>query len=199
MHPYLHRHGTLEGGTNHDREQVIMMTNTTHTVKPIKVVFRKSKSKARSGGAAVSGILSAEVIARFNLDASAVGAECEGLVALLPYHPLSPGQKSKDMVAVLHPDGSRSVAHWPTMIRDTQQTTEDDYSQFLEDMVAHGYEPEVIEANQVNALLRRAERKVASKVDDEQPTFEVENISIEGSITGDLDTWNNSTFQEDWA
>ena len=103
------------------------------------------------------------------------------------------------MVAVLHPDGSRSVAHWPTMIRDTQQTTEDDYSQFLEDMVAHGYEPEVIEANQVNALLRRAERKVASKVDDEQPTFEVENISIEGSITGDLDSWNNSTFQEDWA
>jgi len=71
----------------------------------------------------------------------------------------------------------------------------------MADMEDNGYEVEPITARQVNALLRRAERPVVSaeRQASTDEDFEVEDISIDGSFTGDLDAWNNSTFQEDWA
>lgn len=181
------------------------MTTTieaTRTPTPVKVVFRASK---KQGASAITGSLADLVRQMSNLQAkdttgNAVNTKEGGLFAILPYHPLPAGQKTDDMVAVLMPDGSREVKHWPSIIKDSVDAEPDAYASFMADMEDNGYEVEPITARQVNALLRRAERPVVSaERQADEDTFEVEDIYLEGSITGDLDSSFSSTFTEDWA
>jgi len=183
------------------------MTTTTieatRTPTPVKVVFRASK---RQGASAITGPLADLVRQMSNLSAkdttgNAVNTKKEGGVfAILPYHPLPPGQKTDDMVAVMMPDGTREVKHWPSIIKDSVDAEPDAYAPFMADMENNGYEVEAIIARQVNALLRRAERPVVSaERQADEDTFEVEDIYLEGSFTGDLDSSFSSGFTEDWA
>jgi len=183
------------------------MTTTiqTRTPTPVKVVFRYTPRTVLSS-TAITGEL-ADLVKRMSGFATDTGTDTvedvqdELVWAILPYHPLPEGEKSNDMVAVLLADGTREVHHWPTLIKDTTEATPEQYARMMADMEDNGYEVEPITARQVNALLRRAERPVVSaeRQASTDEDFEVEDISIDGSFTGDLDAWNNSTFQEDWA
>lgn len=174
----------------------------TRTPTPVKVVFR-FRPRTVLSSTAITGDL-ADLVKRmsgFATDSDTVEeVDDERLFAILPYHPLPAGEKSKDMVAVLMPDGSREVHHWPTLIKDTKDAEAHQYGPLMADMESNGYEVEPITARQVNALLRRAERPVVSaERQADEDTFEVEDIYLEGSIAGDLDSSFSSTFTEDWA
>lgn len=183
------------------------MTTTieaTRTPTPVKVVFR-IKERTVLSSTAITGEL-ADLVKRmsgFATDTDSDHVEDvaeERLFAILPYHPLPEGEKSKDMVAVMLADGTREVHHWSTLIKDTKDAEPEQYASFMADMENNGYEVEPITARQVNALLRRAERPVVSaERQADEDTFEVEDIYLEGSITGDLDSSFSSSFTEDWA
>lgn len=120
-------------------------------------------------------------------------------MALLPYVPLPPGEKSRDMVAALNARGERIIVHWPSVIKDTRPTTIEEQAPLLADMVRHGYAVEVIGARQVDALRRRAEIPIdaAEPEDDVDSTVEVESFTINGTISGEVGF--GSGFTEEWA
>lgn len=121
------------------------------------------------------------------------------VMALLPYVPLPPGEKSRDMVAALNARGERIIVHWPSVIKDTRPTTIEEQAPLLADMVRHGYAVEVIGARQVDALRRRAEIPIdaAEPEDDVDSTVEVESFTINGTISGEVGF--GSGFTEEWA
>ena len=170
------------------------MTISTEAPRvPVKACFRFVPGPERG----LSGPLAGLVAGLADITANA------SVYAILPYIPLPPGQKAADMVAVLYPDGTRDVGHYPTLIKESKSAGEAQYAALLRDMEERGgYEVTPIEATQIDALMRRAERAIGDEsptVDDDssESVIEVEDIVIEGTIGGSVG-WTDG-FVEDWA
>jgi len=166
--------------------------STPDAPEQVIAVFRISKTGASPDGIGGHDMMAALVRASLPPQESTV-------MALLPYVPLAPGEKSRDMVAALNARGERIIVHWPSVIKDTRPCTTEEQSPLLTDMVQHGYAVEVIGARQVDALRRRAEISIdaAEPEDDDDSTIEVESFTINGTISGEVGF--GSGFTEEWA
>jgi hypothetical protein len=172
--------------------------STPDAPEQVVVVFRINKT-----GESPDGISGHDLMA--GLLRASLPPQESTVMALLPYVPLPPGEKSRDMVAALNARGERVIVHWPSVIKDTRPSTMDEHGTLLADMLQHGYAPEVIEARQVDALRRRAEVPMdapeaepeAEPEIEDDTTVEVESFTINGTIGGEVGF--GSGFTEEWA
>ena len=158
--------------------------NTTQPPRvPVKVVFRKT---APIGG--VSGLLAAGHEKDYNTSQ---------VMAILPYQTLLDGLKGNDMVAMVSKGGERLVVHYPTIINNTQPAEPSDYQDLLDEMQnLGGYEVTVIEATNIDHLLRRADREVCDEIVSEEITIDLDIVNDDIDSKSGVDS---DSFQEEWA